>query len=337
MKTNRLMCLAAGLTLSLAVTPRAQAWQNSGITWNDDAATAIATISFPAGSVWRNDLLVELAQWNDMLGMHFEFDPLGDDTDGTYGLGNGANEIAFTDNAGAGGNLGLTSIRFRGSDIEEADTVFNNTLTWETGAHDPRAVETTVSFRFTSVHELGHFLGLDHEDNQMAVLLSTASGFFGGSENTRARGFPDDAIGARTLYPFTANHETDIAISNFRWVASDSTGLILPTGTTTVRPGGTFTTGFAFGNLGTETVTDFEVIIVMSSNNIISTADRTIATGTGWGTAGFYGAFTFAFAVPGDMPPGEYFVGAILDPNNRILEQREANNRMAFPGQIRVR
>lgn len=102
----------------------------------------------------------------------------------------------------------------------------------------------------------------------------------------RARGFPDDAIGARTLYPF-ANRETDIAISNFRWVSANTTGLILSTGTITVRPGGRFTTGFAFGNLGTETVSDFEVIIVLSPNDIISTYDRTIATGTGWGTAAF--------------------------------------------------
>jgi hypothetical protein len=331
------MYLTWGLALSsLIAPPRTQAWQNSGITWNNDAATFISTTSFPAGTVWRDDLLVGVTQWNDMLGMHFEFDPLGDDTDGTHGLGNGTNEIVFTDNAGTGGALAVTSIRFRGSDIEEADIAFNNSVTWETGAHDPRVVETTASFRFTAVHELGHFIGLDHEDNQMAALLTSASGFFGGAENTRARGFPDDAIGSRTLYPF-ANRETDIAISNFRWLSSNATSLILPTSTFAAPPGGTFTTGFAFGNLGTETVGTFDWIIVLSSNDIISTSDRIIGSGTGWGTAGFYGSSTFVVGVPADMPPGEYFVGAILDPNNRVAEQREANNRVAFPGKLRVR
>lgn len=335
MNARRLSILVISLAWPLSAASPAHASQPTGQTWDDDAATAIATNSFPAGSVWSDDLQNALARWNGMVGMHFEFDPIGDDTDGTYGLGNGTNEIVFTDNDGTGGSLGLTSTRFRGSEMLEADTAFNNTLTWETGAHDPREVETTASFRFTIVHELGHFLGLDHEDDQMSVVLSTASGFHGGNESTRANPFPDDAAGARWLYPFP-NPETDLAISNFRWLSANTTGLILSTGTRTVRAGDSFATGFAFGNLGTGTIDRFDVVVVLSTNEVISTSDRTIATATGWGTAGFYGAFTFDVSVPVGTPSGEYFVGAILDPDNRIPEQREGNNRVAFPGKIRV-
>lgn len=344
MKTRYLTIWALFFTLVFGSFTAAWGWQAdwcwpTWVTWDDDPRTGISTTSFPGGSVWRNDVMVALSQWNDMRGMSFEFDPIVDDTDGVHRLGNGDNEIVFTNNVGAGGALAVTQIRmdlcFLGQDIEEADIKFNNTVTWETGAHDPRQVETIASFRFTAVHEMGHFLGLLHEDNRMAVMLSTASGFFGGSPSTRARAFPDDAVGSRTLYPHS-NRETDIAISNFRWVSSDNTALILPTGIQNVRRGDTFTTGFAFGNLGTQTVDNFEFVIVLSTNDIISTADRIIAAGTGWGTAGFYGDFTFTVRVPSDMPLGDYFVGGILDPNNALAEAREGNNRVAFPGRIRV-
>lgn len=331
MKALRL--LPATLALACASAP-ALAAQPFGA-FNDDATTAIATISLPANTVWRDDLMNALGRWNGMVGMHFEFDPLVDDTDGTYGLDNGANEIGFTDNAGTGGSLGVTSTLSLGFEILESDTVFDNSQPWEVGAHDPRATEGNPSFRFTIVHELGHFLGLDHEDNRMSVVLSTASGFYGGNEATRAQPHPDDAVGARGLYPFP-NQEVDLAISNFRWVSSNATDLILAGGTQTVRGGAGFTTGFAFGNLGTGTVERFDFRVVLSTNEIISTSDPTIATGSGWGTAGFYGDFRFDVVVPPGTPSGEYFVGAILDPDNRIPEQREGNNRVAFPGKIRV-
>jgi hypothetical protein len=322
-------------TLALAGTS-APAWASRPFgAFDNDATTAIATISFPASTVWRADLMNALGRWNGMVGMHFEFDPLVDDTDGRYGLGNGQNEIAFTDNAGTGGSLGLTSTLSRGFEILESDTVFDNSQTWEVGAHDPRVTEGNPSFRFTIVHELGHFLGLDHEDNRMSVVLSTASGFYGGNEDTRAQPHPDDAVGARGLYPFP-NQEVDLAISNFRWVSSNATDLILAGGTQTVRRGASFTTGFAFGNLGTGTIDRFDFRVVLSTNDIISTSDPIIATGSGWGTAGFYGDFKFDVAVPAGTAAGEYFVGAILDPDNRIPEQREGNNRVAFPGKIRV-
>ncbi|UCC31099.1 MAG: matrixin family metalloprotease [Phycisphaerales bacterium] len=309
------------------------------VTWDGDPRTGISTVSFPRNSVWRDDVVRSLGRWNDIRGMTFEFDPIVNDTDGVHRLGNGDNEIVFTDNAGTGGALAITQLRldwcFFGQDIEEADIKFNNSVTWETGAHDPRFEETTASFRFTAVHEMGHFLGLGHEDDRMAALLSTASGFWGGSPSTRTHPFPDDAVGSRTLYPHS-NTETDIAISNFRWVSPNNTSLILPSGTQTVSAGDTFTTGFAFGNLGTHSVNNIEVIIVLSTNDIISTVDRVIATGTGWCTPGYYGDHTFTVRVPGNMTPRVYYVGGILDPNNYIAERREGNNRVAFPGTINV-
>lgn len=309
----------------------------SDVTWDNDQTARLLPISFPAGSVWRNDLLVAFNRWNDMRGMWFEFENIVDDNNNTFNYSNDRNEFAWhsTETDGA---LAVTVITYDVSffdwDIEEADIIFNNTLAWEFGAHDPRTVETTASFRFTAVHEMGHFLGLLHENDEMAVMLSTASAFHGGSGHLRSAPFPDDAQGARRLYPHS-NSETDFSVSNFRWVSSNNTSLILGSGTQTVNPGGTFNSGFAFGNPG-KTYVEFTGYLVLSTNTTITTHDRVIATGTGWADPYYYGDHSFQLRVPSDMAPGDYYVGAILDPNNEVAEEREGNNAVAFPGIVRV-
>jgi len=308
------------------------------VTWDNDVTVKLLPISFPTTHPDRNDILVSFSRWNDMRGMHFEFENIVDDDDGTIGRGSDGNEVAFVSNAAAGGALAVTQMRldtcFLGQDIEEADMRFNNSVTWEFGDHDPRTVEGNASFRFTAVHEMGHFLGLNHEPNQMAVMMTTASAFHGGSSGFRSAPFGDDARGARTLYSHSSS-ETDFSITNFRRTGSDATALILGTGIQNVRRGGTFSSGFAFVNQG-KTFVDTDFVIVMSTDSIISTSDRVIATGRAFGPAGTFVFATFALSVPSDVSLGTFFVGGILDPGNNISEAREANNRLAFPGQVNI-
>ena len=308
------------------------------VTWDNDITVKLLPISFPTTHPDRGDIVTSYARWNDMRGMHFEFENIIDDNDNTIGLGSDGNEVAFVSNAAAGGALAVTQIRFDvcffGQDIEEADMRFNNSVTWEFGDHDPRAVEGNASFRFTAVHEMGHVLGLLHEPNQMAVMMNTASAFHGGSAAFRSAPFGDDARGARTLYSHS-NSETDFSITNFRRTGSDATALILGSGTQNTPRGGTFNSGFAFVNQG-NTFIDANFVIVLSTNNIISTSDRVIASGRAFGPAGTFVFATFPLRVPGDLAPGTYFVGGILDPANIISEAREANNRVAFPGLVNV-
>lgn len=307
------------------------------VTWDNDQTARLLPISFPAGSVWRNDLLVAFGRWNDMRGMSFEFENIVDDNNNTFNYSNDRNEFAWNSSE-TDGALAVTVITydlcFFGQDIEEADIIFNNSLAWEFGAHDPRTTETTPSFLFTAVHEMGHFLGLLHENDEMAVMLTSASAFHGGNGHLRAAPFPDDAQGARRLYSHS-NSETDFSISNFRWVSSNNTSLILNNGTQTVSPGSTFNSGFAFGNQG-KTHVEFPIYLVLSTNTTITIYDRVIATFTGWADPYYYGDHTFQLRVPNDVTPGDYYVGAILDPNNDVPEEREGNNAVAFPGIVRV-
>jgi len=337
---GRTASCATLLTLMAAAVPAAQFFE-CAVTpkvWFGDAQTSIGSISFPAGSVFRNDLERAIGRWNSIRGMSFEFDPIVT-SPANFGSGNGRNELVFATNARVDGALAVTrSIRhcFFGlvGMIAEADIEFNVSSNWETGFHDPTLVEGNPSFRFTAVHELGHFLGLDHEDNRMAVMMTTASAFWGEGGDVSHHPFPDDATGSRTLYSFS-NDEADLAISNFRFVGSNATSLIVG-GMQAVPRGGTFVTGFAFGNVGNTNIDTFNAVIVLSSNQIISSFDRVIANLTGFSTPGFYGDFTFTVGMPSNMPLGDFFVGAILDPQNAIAEERESNNRVVFPQRIRV-
>ncbi len=308
------------------------------VTWDNDVTVKLSPVSFPTTHPIRNDIFTSFGRWNDMRGMHFEFENIINDNDTTMGLGSDGNEVGLVSNAAAGGALAVTQMRFDicffGQDIEEADMRFNNSVTWEFGDHDPRTVEGNASFRFTAVHEMGHFLGLNHEPNQMAVMTNTASAFHGGNAAFRSAPFGDDARGARTLYSHS-NSETDFSITNFRRTGSDATALILGSGTQNTPRGGTFNSGFAFVNQG-KTFVDANFVIVMSTNSIISMSDRVIASGRAFGPAGTFVFATFPLRVPNDLAPGNYFVGGILDPNNNIAEAREANNRVAFPGRVNV-
>lgn len=311
------------------------AWND--VNWDRDASARLLPVSFPATHPSRGDLFLAFNAWNNMRGMWFDFDSIRDDSDNTFQQRNGVNEFLWHPTA-TDGSLAVANVQFNfcffDQSIVEADVIFNNRVAWEFGDHDPRQVEGAANFRFTAVHEMGHFLGLDHEPNQMAVVLTTASGFHGGSEIFRSAPFGDDALGARRLYP-DSNSETDFSISNFRWISSDRTGLILPTGVTTVQAGAMVTTGFAFTNQG-NTFVNFPFTIYLSADPTISTFDRPILSGRGFGPPGFFGDFTFQVRIPPDTAPGVYFIGGILDPNDTIAEWREGNNRVTFPGTIRV-
>lgn len=343
MKTTLLTLITILVLLGLsgnvvhAWEPLEECWGDPVI-WSNDTTMAISPVSFPSGSVDRDDLMIAFDRWNDMRGMSFEFERIVDDNN-TYGRGNGVNEVAFVDNAVVGGAWAIARVQpgtcfFAGQGIVEVDILFNADKPWEMGAHDPRTVTTEQNFRRAAVHEMGHALGLDHENDSMAVMLETAAAFHGGHEAFRAGPFPDDAVGARALYPHP-NTATDFAISNFRWVASNTTDLILGTGVQRTCPGFDFVTDFGFSNLG-KTWEQMGYVVVLSSDLDISTNDRIVGSGQVFGPPGTFFSEPFSVTVPIDMQEGDYFVGGILDPRNEITEEYEGNNRVAFPGTLRV-
>src|SRR5690606_32668210 len=121
------------------------------------------------------------------------------ETDQAFPSGNGDtfNGVDFRDTL-CGNDLGqgvaaVTLIRSRGSlqgfpGIVETDILFNASYDWDVFS----GVRPGVDFRRAALHELGHALGLDHEENELSIMAPNMSSV----DKLQA----DDILGANTLY-----------------------------------------------------------------------------------------------------------------------------------------
>jgi hypothetical protein len=97
------------------------------------------------------------------------------------------------------------------ADLVEADIIFNQNLNFD--VYDgPQRPGTNTSreydFQRIALHELGHVIGLGHDDTQPAIMSSTIGGLF--------RLQADDIAGADTLYAGIEN--CDYRPARFGWV-----------------------------------------------------------------------------------------------------------------------
>src|SRR5437867_1367203 len=98
----------------------------------------------------------------------------------------------------AGGNavVGLTLSIFSGSELIEADLLFNPALQFTTTLETDEALQAAGAFDVEAVaaHELGHVLGLHHSGVESATMWPLSSVL-------QRRLDMDDVTGVRVLYP----------------------------------------------------------------------------------------------------------------------------------------
>lgn len=341
---QRKVSFVLGAIALTALTSVAQAavWREcSGnkIRWNSNFANmAISTTSIPAGSSMDSRLQNAMWHWNNVKGSSFNFYVLRD-TDGTHNSSNGVNEIYFS-SAETGSALAVTFSRYHcywafgwryGRD--EADIAFNTSLAWSTSPFNYASLGSPYSFEGVALHELGHALGLLHEDNRMATMNSyyPNSGPFGYYKEWDP--FGDDRLGVRALYG-DATTERDVAGSAFKRTGTGTSGLV--SSPLSAARGSTVNIEFTFSNLGTSTQT-FDIGFYLSTNNYISTADTLLGTNYGaWGSAGFTGTFSRSLYIPTSVAPGTYYLGFLLDKGNTTAEANEGNNGQPMPRTITI-
>jgi hypothetical protein len=342
--TSRVSKTLSLLVLAATISPMSHAagWREcSGnkIRWNNGWTNMyISTTSFPAGSSWDGCLQNAMWHWNNVKGSSFNF-YVGRDTDGTHSSSNGVNEIYFSSTE-VGSALAVTFTRYHcywlfgyQQGIDETDIAFNSNLSWSTGAVNYSNLGSPYHFESVALHELGHALGLNHEDRWIATMNSYYPN--GGSLGYYKEIDPlaDDRTGVRILYP-DGTVETDVAGSAFKRTGTGTSGLV--SSPTSAARGSSITLEFTFSNQGTATQT-FDIGFYLSTNDYISTADRLLGMNYGaWGSSGYMGTYTRTLTIPTSVTPGTYYLGFLIDPNNAFGENNESNNNQPMPRTITI-
>lgn len=313
------------------------------ITWSEEcphcARMHVSTVSFPAGNSFTTEVNAAMDTWNAVERSNFGFIKLLD-TDGHYGH-NDVNEVVFDHLDGAGGTLAVTRTwynlcyPFDDADIKEADVIFDVDEHWYTSAFN--YTSPNIHFRSVAVHEFGHALGLQHEDD----VLDTMNSFYpnGGPASYSKLAIPltDSRQGLRFLYPEGGTAKADLVALNFKRTGAGSSGLV--SGPSSAFRGSDVNIECTFQNIGSANSGSFNIGFYLSSNDYITTFDTPLGTNFGaFANAGGQVTFTRTLHIPANIAPGTYYLGLLLDKDNTVDEwdNSSASNGLAQPRTITI-
>ena len=167
------------------------AFNLSGARWEGGTARFYTGISgsSPSGTAWSAALQQAMEEWSSRTDFEFIMDPAFRDPCAGYsrdqndpggfpdGNGDTFNGVGFHPDV-CGNNLGdevlaiTLRLQFPGSfgfsNFKEADIVFNSSFNWDVFTGPTRF--NSSDFRRVALHELGHAIGLDHENMQQAIM-----------------------------------------------------------------------------------------------------------------------------------------------------------------------
>lgn len=329
-------------------------WPSSSISWRAGAN------SFPSGSPRRTALTSANQRWNEAPSTFtFSIHNWGDTN---LGRGNDQNEMWFSTNAGlldgAPARCFTWTVCSAFSDkITEADIVFNANVAWSTSTDQTLLTPYGGSRRpwaTTAIHEMGHALGLAHEDDTYNVMGQDWDHIH--VNDGRVRWYPgeDAGNGASHLYmpwPPFSQYKDDLGVVHWKHTGHsgeysthgpcqiyklDDTPVTSEAFNGWVRykvqAGKIYRVQWTYENNGFYNKTGVNVAYYVSSNDKITTADRLIGLGTF--TMKRNKPFTHAInlLMPEDLTIGQtYYLGAIVDYTNSIPEYCETNNATWIP------
>jgi len=306
--------------------------------WNNGSGTVLyyPNATFPVGSTASAALGRARDAWNVFTPgslARIALQPLGQSG---WSAGNGRNDVAIDTGRvldWSNGALGVTVLRFQNCSIIESDVLFNPAVTWN-NATNPSPLSATISLADVGVHELGHSLGLNHEDR----VLATMNSFYPNSGPLGNLNDPDphanDAAGMRQIYGSLGVYR-DLAASAFLRTGA-GTSAVIPAPRLLLR-GGPAVFPFTVSNRGNVEQSGVRVRLFLSTNRTITAADTFLGDHVIFFGAGSEATFTANGIVPTNMAPGFYFLGYLLDPTNSVFETDEDNNGVALTAASEVR
>ncbi|MCA8961489.1 MAG: hypothetical protein KDC38_13285 [Planctomycetes bacterium] len=356
---NRFRSLLAGVLISLALVSASfgYGWDTflgSPVTWSGDTANMrTSSVSFPAGA-FRDAIVETMQDWN---GGPSQFDFTWQHGDTSVGTSNFQNEIwitAASSSSLSGAPAICISWNLFGS-LQEADVLFadrpSSTTFWSTSHSKNNLLPYGASsrpFQTTALHELGHALGLNHENRWYNIMGQDWDHIHANGSSVHYYAGEDGMSGAVFLYGTSSGE--DLGVVHWRYTGASgeysaharsrmftSTGGSLSTFLdTTYNPNGeigyrvnsgqTVQIELSYENNGATTQST-SVGFYLSTNDFISTGDQLLATSTF--TLGRNTVFTTqsTITIPSGLASGTIrWVGAVVDRSGTLSETDESNN-----------
>ena len=215
-RSRRLAGVAALVVLYAGA---AQAFQWSGNKW--PTPTTSFHVDIPgAGGLWSTAFESAMGEWAATVFRFTVFsdsfaDPCADDSRNGVGFASDVCGFAFGSTT-----LAVTQTRFipgTPGELTEADIIFNSNELWDVFSGPPTS--GVNDFKRVAVHELGHAIGLSHEDSVVSIMAP----FQGDIEVPQ----PDDINGVLTIYggaPLVESCETQTPLELNTTVGGTITG-----------------------------------------------------------------------------------------------------------------
>ncbi|MBE0536937.1 MAG: hypothetical protein IH624_14835 [Phycisphaerae bacterium] len=323
-------------------------WANPQIYWHAGAK------SFPADSPFRASLVLANYWWNQTPA-RFTFG-IAKWGDTSLKRGNGQSEIWFSNDQGAlkgAPAICYTWMYSSGGRLwfKEADIIFDAGKLWSPHTWQYDLTPYRGPYRpliTTAIHEMGHALGLGHENRWYNVMGQDYTHVH--THYDRIKGYPgaDATQGALFLYGKSNTYFTeDVAVTHWKYASASGeysthtptvvynqnmtvAGWDLLNGSPRfhVKRGGSYHAEFTYENNGYNSQYNVELAMYISTNTLITTSDQSFAGGyIPHLPAGAVWTLTLPVVIPTNLTDGmTYYLGVIFDHQGKISEFDGTNN-----------